>query len=345
MKRRIACEVGLGMLALGMAASIVGLARWEGDNLGGGNNPPAQNFAVPENARNAIVRVRLAYYPGGGIEKQVLGTGVVIAMKRQPADSQEGKLCVLTGDHNTSPPPNLRDKKITLWQVGFGNGGAYTARALGRNVFRAPKPQGGNRPDLCILGLEIDKWKEQVPVTLVALPIMAQNNDMDLVQAGYGKTGQVVVADREYIIQNNAFGTLRIGTNKVDAVVNHDVPRDDRAQEAWSYKALESGMDFRPLIGAATSADSHIYDADSGGPSLQKDGDNWKVVGIHSESEAALRNGNEIYVREGHKEWDVRVAEYAAWINATCTAFMAAEVVDDGSINPMFQMFEQLDAR
>jgi hypothetical protein len=288
------------------------IARWNGDPLQN-NNPPARNVELPEGIRNSIVRVRTSYAVQG-VETLTLGTGVVLrAMRDEGADT--GWLCVLTSAHETLFPEGVFLRRHA---IGFGNGGVRDFPLFSRENRFFPFPRQGNenRVDLAILGIRVTDWENQVPRVLTP-PALGGEMRGDVIHAGYGATGRVDVENFEYVITNDPFGTLRSGTNIVDRVVDHTTDIHRRTGERFSYRALQSDMDFR-LNGEGNpiAADSHSLNGDSGGPTFQVQNNRWVLVGIMGESEQTARGT----VPEGSRMWDVRVATYEQWITETCNA-------------------------
>ncbi|MEW5882675.1 MAG: PEP-CTERM sorting domain-containing protein [Armatimonadota bacterium] len=294
------------------AAQGVAIARWNGDPLQN-NNPPARNVEMPEGIRNSVVRVRTSYAVQG-VETLTLGSGVVLrAMRDEGADT--GWLCVLTSAHETLFPDGVFLRRHA---IGFGNGGERDFPLFSRQNRFFPFPRQGNenRVDLAILGIRVTDWNTQVPRVLTP-PTIAGEMRGDVVHAAYGATGRVDVENREYIITRDPFGTFRSGTNIVDSVVDHTTGIHQRTGERFSYRALQSDMDFRlDGKGRPIAADSHSLNGDSGGPTFQVQDRQWRLVGIMGESEQTARGT----IIEGADMWDVRVATYEEWITATCNA-------------------------
>lgn len=323
------------LLALvpGRPETVAGVPRWEGDNLGNGNNPPAQNAALPAGLKNSVVRVRTFFGNNlQGAMTDVIASGCLLLAKRDGADIDTGRICILTSDHNISVTP---DKKFNYWQVGFGNGQFDPDIPIGLRAFHHNNPaaqikknglalqmkaENGKRPDIGILGIIVNEWSV-LPGTLDPPPVKApaavdpETGAQVPVVAGYGNTGTVDTGNRRYT-EVSEYGTLRTGTNRVDQEVNHTNDMETRAGVRGEYKALEASMQFHPDAQAQpTSADAYILNKDSGGPTLQKVGNEWRLIGVHSESEPTETGG---IVTEGKKLWDVRAAEYSDFIERSC---------------------------
>lgn len=295
-----------------LSAQAVAIARWNGDPLQN-NNPPARNVDMPEGIRNSVVRIRTSY-AANGVETLTFGSGVVLrAMRDEGADT--GWLCVLTSAHETLFPEGVFLRRHA---VGFGSGGERDFPLFSRENRFFPFPRRGNenRVDLAILGIRVTDWNSQVPRVLTP-PTLAGEARGDVIHAGYGATGRVDLENREYIITRDPFGTFRSGTNIVDSVVDHTTDIHRRTGERFSYRALQSDMDFRlDGKGMPIAADSHSLNGDSGGPTFQVQDGQWRLVGIMGESEQTARGT----IIEGADMWDVRVATYEEWITATCNS-------------------------
>ena len=188
--------------------------------------------------------------------------------------------------------------------------------------MRPPANGQGRAPDIAIFSVDVTDWNAQVGRELSRLQVADVVADRDLVIAGYGRTGRVDVANRRYEITNDAFGTLRSGTNRSDGIVGHTTEVSPRVNLQYEYQSIESSMQFRPAAPAdPTSADAHFLNMDSGGPTLQQQGENWRVIGVHSESEARA----DATVPEASREWDVQLNAYAGWINDTCRTALVPE--------------------
>lgn len=313
----------IAALTVPLLAFSPGLARWNGDNLGGNNNPPTKNLDLPAGIANLFVRVNLNWVVEG-VSKSELASGIVIGFKRDSADSETGRVCVLTAAHNVALPSDFKGKFYTR-SFAFGDQGSNypniiadsgVLRRIPHGYFPYPA-QRGVRPDLAILVGTVTDWDKQVPKMLTPAAVAAEDGS-DLLLAGFGNTGRVDTENRRYYVVKG-YGTLRSGTAKVKAVEEHTDDSTGRDGSTYTFKAIKSLMEFRPLEAkASTSASAFFLNGDSGGPTLQKQGDSYKLVGIHSESHYVSGQGEGDYVREDNPQWDVRTQDYAEWINKTC---------------------------
>jgi hypothetical protein len=305
--------IGVG----GLTMSGWAIARWNGDNLER-NNPPMQNVDIPIGIRNTIVRVGTGWPIRGGFGES-LGTGIVLDARRDGERSTGGWFCVLTSLHSTLAPPGINERLVGR-TVGFGDGQGRLPLGVPRGMFFPfPQPQRGNRADLAILGVRVTDWENQVPREMTFTPIMDLILDTDLVMAGYGRDARVDVRNRRYEITlgrpQDVFGTLRSGTNRSERVLEHTTDPSDRlGGMRFTYQAIESDLDFHPARGVPMSADAHILGMDSGGPTFQFKEREWRLVGLHSESEERPDRT----VPEGARQWDVHLFTYREWVQTTC---------------------------
>lgn len=301
-----------------------GIARWNGDALNN-NNPPAQNFNLPAPVQNTFVRILLGYSErGSGTEVQVRGSGIVLGARRDTPTSATGRLCVLTGFHNTEASARALVNIARVF-VAFGNGDNWQNNRFSvryRNLIRPPVNNNGRAPDLTVIPIEVTDWANQVPAQLqmrTGLTDVAVDNE--IVLAGFGRTGEVDVPNREYDPSNAGFGTMRSGNNTVDALVNNITNASGRTGTRFEYESIRSDMDFRPAAGAGTSADAHMLNSDSGGPTMRFVDNQWRLAGIHSDSVSRADQG----VDEGMRQWDVRAHEYRDWITRSCNEALVPE--------------------
>lgn len=303
------------LLALGVvlfASPGWGLARWEGDALNN-NNPPAQNGNLPNGLKSAILRVKTQTIKDGVLTSR-LASGALLDTKRDGPEVNTGRISLITCDHNTAIP---QGEKVPSWTIAFGNGQASdNSFRIRKNDVMRPPLKDGKRPDVAVLGAEAEDWSK-LPAGVSPAPVKDQDETKAIVQAGFGRAGTVNTTDRRYheVVE---FGTLRIGSNMIDRVFDHTTGALPPLNVAYAFRALESSMQFAPQAGAPTSGESHTLDADSGGPTFQDIGGEWRLVGVHSESDIVAGAPN--YVREGNKQWDVRLAEYSEFIKTSTRA-------------------------
>lgn len=241
-----------------------GLARWEGDALNN-NNPPAQNANLPDTVKAAVLRLKTQTIKEGVLTSR-LASGVLLNTKRANADASEGRIALLSCDHNTAIPTG---EKVPNWSLAFGNGQTSdNSLRIRKNDVLRPPLKDGKRPDVAVLGAEAEDWSK-LPAGVMPAPVNVETDTTLIVQAGFGRTGTVNITERRYY-EVDEFGTLRIGTNRIDQVLAHTTEALPPVNVAYAFRALESSMQFAPQEGDATSADSHFLNADSGGPTFQK---------------------------------------------------------------------------
>jgi hypothetical protein len=318
-----------------LAASATGLylnsaslaiARWNGDALGGGNNPPAQNVNLPAAVQNTFVRILLGYSNrGSGIETQVFGSGIVLGARRDGPNSATGRLCVLTGFHNTEAPATALTRIARVF-VAFGNGNDFRTNRFSvryTDLIRPPANNQGRAPDLTVIPIQVNDWAREVPAQMeTSIPVANAAVDNEFVMAGFGRTGVVDVPNREYDPSNAEFGTMRTGTNTVDALVANTTNASPRTTTQFEYASIRSNLDFTPGAPAAiTFGQAHFLNSDSGGPTIRRVENVWSLIGIHSDSVSRADQG----VDEGMRQWDVRAWEYRDWIRRSCNQALVPE--------------------
>jgi len=268
---------------------------------------PDRNAELPAKIEKAIVRVDN-------------GSGIVL--KVRPDRRGGAWLCVLTADHVGN---NAR-------AIGFGNGrvangdGANEFRV--RATFRGPviRHEGREvRVDLAVLSVYVDNLAQLLTGLGIRefqeIEIGELAPDRDVTLAGYGAYAELDGIRRLYSIINE-FGTYRSGTNRA-TVGRRPVFNRDRTR---AFLPLQGDLTLSPprdqaLI--ATSGDAYVLSGDSGGPTLQKVGDNWLLMGIHSFAELHpdpdTREPDAV-VHENGVWTDVYTHQYRRWITNKCMA-------------------------
>ncbi len=296
------------------------LARWlEGDTAAN----PTKNPVLPKRTLNAIVGVELNFETQT-TEVTRLGTGTIIGIRRNDPQNERkgGAICVLTADHVVRP---RQDARRSRWRIGFVRDDGMMSLITGDKSRYIQGPTVDGKPvDLAILAFSFENFII-LPELLEPLPKIGGVAEDLFYQAGYGHSGRVTNTIDPFYNVVSEYGKLAIGFNDPDAIEPvHTTPPGKTNGVAYTYQAIQGDLDFklgndRPNV---VSGQSHFLNSDSGGPSLQQLGDDWLVVGVHSESETRVSDGNMI-VRPGDKWWDVQTARYQQWISDTCRAALA----------------------
>lgn len=265
---------------------------------------------LPADIRNAIVRIGIT-----GINDRLYGgSGTVIHVK--PADGGWW-LCVLTADHVVGNARTL--------STGFRGGGFPRDREdYDRLEFRATRvirgPYNNNDNtwvDLAMLGVLIrdangNGQLDEIPNIPNHIAIAAPPNN-NLVAAGYGdqgRRGQLNGVTGYFIVHQ--YGTFENGRNTW-----RNAAGEAYALGRYRFTALRTTLDFTD-----NSGDAYILSGDSGGPSLQLNGNDWILTGVHSGSQGVDIDGDGVddFVAQGFLSTDVRLANYTNWINNACAA-------------------------
>lgn len=301
-----------------LATSSSPLGRWLGDDLDG-NNPPKKNYELPASVNNTFVRVGLWWEDGPGT---VRSSGVVVGARRD-MDSElkalpTGRLCILTADHAVQPPADAKDVNLVIV---FGNGQKFKVPEALKvdRTYRAPlNADGKTRPDLAVVGVPITDWARQVPS--LATYTLGDVSVKYPIMAGYGRQAYVDPKKLTYKFDPDSYGTLGTGPALYDEPVLHQAEGPEFTKQVYKYDSLQFFFGFdsfkEPTLGYAYCAEG-----DSGGPTIQGSGDNYRLVGIHGATEST-KDGLVIL---GYNCWDVRVNTYLDWVNMSIKSALAPQ--------------------
>ncbi|MBS1715544.1 MAG: hypothetical protein JST30_14545 [Armatimonadetes bacterium] len=295
------------------------LARWiKGDKRG----DLKTNAPVDEKVRNCIVRVGKPYLFFRDKPVGPISTGTVI----RAVDLGENKgvdLWVLTADHVARP---VKDRKFLGVYIGFGDDVAEYPKFKAKDVIYGDKiknPVGGKPIDVAVLIVHVDK---NTDVPALAPPKIAEvDKDKPLVLAGYGRAASEFNNDdteQWYQIDRSIkFGTLRIGLDTLDErKANVQVDSDIDHPITYLFDALVGSLQFQRgfvppdnKVRTEVSGDAYVLSGDSGGPTLQQKGEDWVLVGVHSQSNKE-DGKNRVY--SGYSWDDVDLFKYKTEIEA-----------------------------
>lgn len=303
-------------LAVALATAASPIARWmKGD--------PPNNLKtdadLPGDLLNSFIRTRKnSFYPkNGGKEFDAYASGVVVKTQLDEKKN-EGYIWIATADHVVAPrKAENGENPMTSLYIGFGNGDTDKNKPITpvEKVFRGPII-GGKRADIAIIRYFADNLLK-LPDKLQAIPIGGWSGDKKNVVVMAGSGDYAKSADAEewlYNVTTKDSGVLRRGINTIDeAVVNSFT--DQGSTIEYKYQSLKSKLDFQfDEKGKAYSADAYFLGSDSGGATLEKSGDKWNVVGIHSVSEGSQVDPTKM--KDGYKQWDANIGhkDYAEWL-------------------------------
>lgn len=276
------------------AASSFGIGRYKTEN----GKDVDKDIDLPAEVFNSVVRIGSS------------GSGVVYRVKLDDPTNKDsgGWLCVLTADH------------VSGATVGFGNagGGGLSLEA----TVRYDGPKTGKKDgqdtylDLAMLGVRFKKLSD-IP-KLGNHVITKLDKDISVVQAGYGPGASVDYLAGSYY-SDEKYGTYRSWDNaKTSINPAYDRKKKD-GTKLYQFVGLEGRLYFirsgRNIYGS-----SYLFQGDSGGPTFQKIGDSWKLVGVHSGAQFFKDNAGQEYVPSGSVWTDVHLADYNDWIMKSCDA-------------------------
>lgn len=277
------------------------------------------NAEIAVGVRYCIVRV------GKGVLKfreKISGpvsSGIVIRYKPDNVLLGNGAdIWVLTSDHGTRP---LEGRQLFGVYVGFGDQTTGFPKYKATEVIRGDEikdPVEGKPIDLAILKVRIDDVGD-LPGKLTPPAIAEVAADKPLFLAGYGRTAGKFADDRDgtgYRFDKTIpIGTYRAGTDTLKER-EADHVTTGRGGEEWAmvyrYDSLVGELVYKDTLGADNNllyeaGDAYVLAGDSGGPTLQKIDNVWKLVGIHSESENPNANG---ILLSRSNWWDVDLSKY-----------------------------------
>lgn len=237
-------------------------------------------------------------------------SGVVYRLKLDDPNNKDsgGWMCVLTADH------------VSGMKVGFGNsgGGGLTLDA----TIRIEGPKTGKKDgldtylDLAMLGVRFNKLSDLPKLGDHAIAKL--DKDIRVVQAGYGPGASVDYIAGSYY-SDRKYGNYRSWDNEKTSInPNYDRKKDDESR-LYQFVGLEGRLYFT-RNGRDRYASSYLFHGDSGGPTFQKVGDSWKLVGVHSGAQFFKDDAGQEYVPSGSVWTDVHLADYNDWIMRSCDA-------------------------
>jgi hypothetical protein len=314
--RHFSRSFAVALLVASAASDCLAIARWmRGDQP----NRLVTDAPLPADMLSSFVRTRKnSFYPRvGGREFDSYGSGVVVKTQID-READKGWVWILTADHVVAPRKSINGQEPqTSIYIGFGNGDAENNKPsyAAEKIFRGPVVEG-KRVDMAIIRYYTDNLL-RLPQNLKSVPIFqwSGNTRADVTMVGSGDYAKSASAEEWfYNVSSKDPGVLRRGLNKINGAVVHD-DDDDETGGIYKYQALQSKLDFQfGDDGKAFSGDAYFLGSDSGGATLEKQGDNWGVIGIHAVSEKSQRDP--LVMKDGYKQWDVAVGDraYAEWL-------------------------------